>query len=149
MKTRMLFVSAALVTAMACPALAQEASTTTSTTVVKEKSNAGMGAGVVGGAATGALVGGPLGAILGGGVLGGAAGSTLDPPAEVQTYVRTTKVEPVIYEGPVTVGTVVPETITVYQVPNNERYRWTYVNHKRILIDRHTNTIVAVMNDDE
>ena len=144
----MLFVSAALVTAMACPALAQEASTTTSTTVVKEKSNAGMGAGVVGGAATGALVGGPLGAIVGG-VLGGAAGSTLDPPAEVQTYVRTTKVEPVIYEGPVTVGTVVPETITVYQVPNNERYRWTYVNHKRILIDRHTNTIVAVMNDDE
>ena len=148
MKTRTLFVSAALVTAMACPALAQEASTTTTTTVVKEKSKAGMGAGVVGGAATGALVGGPLGAIVGG-VIGGAAGSTLDPPAEVKTYVRTTKVDPVIYEGPLTVGTVVPDTITVYQVPNNERYRWTYVNRQRILIDRQTNKIVSVMNDDE
>lgn len=146
MNTRIIIVGTALIAAMACPAFAQDTSVTT--TVVKEKSHAGAGAGVVGGAATGALVGGPIGAVVGG-VLGAAAGSTLDPPAEVKTYVRTTKVDPVPYSGPLSVGVVVPDTITVYEVPKFERYRWTYVNHQRILIDRQTHKIVSVMNDDE
>jgi hypothetical protein len=146
MNNKIIFMSAALVACMACPVLAQE--TTTTTTVTGEKSHAGAGAGIIGGAATGALVGGPIGAVVGG-VIGAAAGATLDPPADVKTYVRTSRVDPVTYSGPLVVGTVVPDTITVYDVPKYERYRWTYVNHQRILIDHQTHKIVSVMNDDQ
>jgi hypothetical protein len=145
MSTKLLFLSASLAAALALPAFAQ---TTTSTTVTTEKSHAGARAGVVGGAATGALVAGPVGAVVGG-VVGAVAGASMDPPAEVKTYVRTTHVEPVIYTGPVAVGDELPVTVTVYEVPKYERYRWTYVNHQRILVDHGTNKIVSVINDDQ
>jgi hypothetical protein len=145
MNTKLLILGASLTAAIALPAFAQ---TTSSTTVTTEKSHAGAKAGVVGGAATGALVAGPVGAVVGG-VIGAVAGSSIDPPAEVKTYVRTTRVDPVIYAGPVTVGEVLPATVTVYEVPKYERYRWTYVNHQRILVDRSTNKIVSVINDDQ
>ena len=145
MNTKLIFLGASLAVALALPAYAQ---TTTSTTVTTEKSHAGAGVGIVGGAATGALVGGPVGAVVGA-VIGGVAGSTVDPPAEVKTYVRTTHVDPVIYTGPVVVGDELPDTVAVYEVPKYERYRWTYVNHQRILIDHKTHKIVSIMNDDQ
>jgi len=82
-------------------------------------------------------------------VIGAVAGSTLDPPAEVKTYVRTTHVDPVIYNGPMAVGDELPSTVVVYEVPRYERYRWTYVNHQRILVDHNTHKIVSVINDDQ
>ncbi|RAK60337.1 hypothetical protein DJ021_11225 [Phenylobacterium hankyongense] len=145
MNKNLLVLSASLAAAIALPAFAQ---TTTSTTVTTEKSHAGAGAGVIGGAATGALVGGPVGAVVGG-VIGAVAGSTMDPPAEVKTYVRTTHVEPVVYTGPVALGDELPATVTVYEVPKYERYRWTYVNHQRILVDNSTHKIVSIINDDQ
>lgn len=118
------------------------------TVVVQKKGSAGAGVGIVGGAATGAAVGGPVGAVIGG-VVGGVAGLAVDPPAKVKTYVRTQQVQPVVYDGPIAVGQVLPETVTVYDIPNYERYRWTYVNHQRILIDRRTRKIVTILNDNE
>ncbi|MDB5476064.1 MAG: hypothetical protein JWP49_1575 [Phenylobacterium sp.] len=145
MNTKLIVLSASLAAALALPAYAQ---TTTSTTVTTEKSHAGAGAGIIGGAATGAVVGGPVGAVVGA-VIGGVAGSTIDPPAEVKTYVRTTHVAPVMYDGPVTVGGELPATVAYYDVPRFERYRWTYVNHQRILVDHKTNKIVSIVNDDQ
>jgi hypothetical protein len=145
MNTKLLILGASLTAALALPAFAQ---TTSSTTVTTEKSHAGAKAGVVGGAVTGALVAGPVGAVVGG-AIGAVAGSSIDPPAEVKTYVRTTHVEPVIYTGPVAVGDELPATVTVYEVPKYERYRWTYVNHQRILVDHATHKIVTVINDDQ
>ena len=145
MNTKLLILSASLAAALALPAFAQ---TTSSTTVTTEKSHAGAKAGVVGGAVTGALVAGPVGAVVGG-AIGAVAGSSIDPPAEVKTYVRTTRVDPVIYAGPVRVGDELPATVTVYEVPKYERYRWTYVNHQRILVDHSSNKIVSVINDDQ
>lgn len=145
MNTKLLVLSASLAAALALPAFAQ---TTSSTTVTTEKSHAGAGAGVIGGAATGAVVGGPVGAVVGG-VIGLVAGAAIDPPAEVKTYVRTTHVEPVIYNGPTAVGDELPATVAFYEVPKYERYRWTYVNHQRILVDHNTHKIVSVINDDQ
>jgi hypothetical protein len=145
MNTKLLVLSISLASVLDLPAFAQ---TTSSTTVTTEKSHAGAKAGVVGGAATGALVAGPVGAVVGG-VIGAVAGSSIDPPAEVKTYVRTTRVEPVTYAGPVAVGDELPDTVTVYEVPKYERYRWTYVNHQRILVDHSTHRIVSVINDDQ
>lgn len=124
------------------PVLAQ---TTQQTTVVTKKPGAGAGMGVLGGAATGALVAGPVGAVVGA-VVGGAVGAAADPPAEVRTYVTSQNVAPVTYDGQIAVGQVLPETVTVYDVPRYERYRWTYVNDQRVLIDRKTRKIVTVLD---
>ena len=118
------------------------------TVVVEKKGSAGAGVGVVSGAATGALVGGPVGAVIGG-VVGGVAGLAIDPPARVKTYVRTQHVQPVAYDGPIALGQALPETVAVYDIPKYDRYRWTYVNHQRILIDRRTRKIVTILNDDQ
>ncbi|THD81956.1 MAG: DUF1236 domain-containing protein [Phenylobacterium sp.] len=134
----------AILLASAAPALAQP----TSTTVVTEKSNGGTGVGIVGGAVAGAAVGGPVGAVVGG-AIGAVAGHTVDPPVEVKTYIRTQHVDPVTYDGPIVVGSVLPETVTEYDIPKYERYRWTYIHGQRLLVDRRDHKIVAVLNDNE
>jgi hypothetical protein len=127
----------------AMPSAAQ----TTTTTVTTKKPSAGAGVGVIGGAATGAVVGGPVGAVIGG-VVGGVAGAAVDPPAEVKTYVRTQHADPVTYDGSIAIGAPLPDTVTVYDVPKYERYRWTYINGQRILVDRETRKIVSVIDDE-
>jgi hypothetical protein len=130
----------------AAPAFAQDdTTTTTQTTVVKDKPSTGAGVGIVGGAATGAVVGGPIGAVVGG-VVGGVAGAAVDPPKRVRTYITTTQVQPVEYSGNVAVGAVLPETVTEYDIPHYDRYRWTFINGQRLLVDRRTHKIVAVVN---
>jgi uncharacterized protein YcfJ len=155
MKTLLLSLGAVGLIMAAAPALAQSTvttnadgstTTTTQTTVVKDKGSAGAGVGIVGGAATGAVVGGPVGAVVGA-VVGGVAGMAVDPPKEVKTYITTQQVTPVVYDGPITVGSVLPDTVTEYDVPKYERYRWTYVDGQRLLIDRKSHKIVAIINN--
>jgi uncharacterized membrane protein len=118
----------------------------TSTTVVTQKPSTGAAVGVAGGAATGAVVGGPVGAVVGG-VVGGVAGALADPPAEVRTYVQGQTVPVVTYEGDLVVGQPLPGTITVYDIPNQSRYSWAYVNGQRVLIDRSNRHIVGVVGE--
>ena len=146
MKTKILAATVSLLAlATIAPAFAQ--STEQTTTVVTKRDNTGTGVGAVGGAAAGAVVGGPVGAVVGG-VAGAVAGHTVDPPTEVKTYVRTQHVEPVHYDGQIVVGAVLPDTVTEYDVPRYERYRWTYINGQRLLIDRKTHKIVSIINDE-
>jgi len=154
MKALLLSFGAAGLLMTAAPAFAQStttttddgATTTTQTTVVKDKGSAGAGVGIVGGAATGAVVAGPVGAVVGG-IVGGVAGAAVDPPKQVKTYITTTQVDPVSYSGPITVGSTLPDSVTVYDVPHYDRYRWTYINGQRLLVDHRTHKIVAVIND--
>ncbi len=153
MRNLLFSLSAAGLILSAAPALAQttttadqNGTTTTQTTVTKDKASAGAGVGVVGGAATGAVVGGPVGAVVGA-VVGGVAGAAVDPPKRVRTYITTTQVDPVSYNGNIAVGAVLPDTVTEYDIPKYERYRWTYINGQRLLVDRRTHKIVAVIND--
>jgi hypothetical protein len=140
MKTFIIAASASVLALSATSAFAQE-----TTTVTTNKPSAGAGVGVVGGAATGAAVGGPVGAVIGG-VVGGVAGLAVDPPAKVKTYIRGQHVSSVTYDGQVAVGQVLPSTVTVYDVPDY-KYRWTYVNGQRVMVDRDTHKIVAIVND--
>lgn len=133
-------VSTAALLAAAAPALAQQSTTT----VVTKKPSAGAGVGVVGGAIAGAAVGGPVGAVVGA-VVGGATGAAVDPPEEVRTYVTTQNVPPIDYNGNVAVGAVLPGDITYYDIPRYERYRWANLNGQRVLIDRRTRKVVAVV----
>jgi hypothetical protein len=144
MKSLLLGLSASVALCIAMPSFAQ--STTEHTTVTTKKPSKGAGVGVIGGAATGAVVGGPVGAVVGG-VVGGVAGLAIDPPAEVKTYVRTQQVDPVTYDGQVAVGAALPDSVVTYDIPKYERYRWSYVNGQRILVDRSNHKIVAIIND--
>jgi uncharacterized protein YcfJ len=150
MRNLLFSLSAAGLVLAAVPALgqvvAEPVTTTTQTTVVQDKPSTGAGVGVVGGAVAGAMVGGPVGAVVGG-VVGGVAGMTVDPPKRVRTYITTQQVQPVIYDGSIAVGAVLPDTVTEYDIPKYERYRWTYIDGKRLLIDRKTHKVVAVIND--
>lgn len=144
MKKLLLAVGAASLTFAAAAASAQPVQQQT-TTVETKKPSAGAGVGVVGGAATGAVVGGPIGAVIGG-VVGGVAGAAVDPPAEVKTYVTTQNVPPVTYGGEIVVGQPLPTEVQVYTVPKYERYRWTFVNGRRVLIDEETRNVVAIID---
>lgn len=117
---------------------------TTSTTVVTPKASEGAAVGVVGGAATGAAVGGPVGAVVGG-VVGGVAGALADPPAEVRTYVQSQSVPVVDYQGQLVAGQPLPSAITIYEIPDQPRYSWAYVNGQRVVVERSNRHIVGVV----
>lgn len=65
------------------------------------------------------------------------------PPAEVRTYIDTTTVETVPFEGDLVVGAMVPPGVTVATVPN---YRYSYVrlNDRPVLVDPQTRRVVYV-----
>jgi hypothetical protein len=88
--------------------------------------------GAVGGAAIGGVVGGPVGAVVGAGV-GAIVGSSL--PAQPS----------VTYTQPVVVGQVLPQTVTVYPVPQYRQYDYAVINNHRVIIDPATRRVVRVI----
>ena len=98
----------------------------------KQAADAGMGAAA--GAAVGALVAGPLGAVLGGAA--GAASSKLpDPTPEVRTYIEANPQEPVVLEGEVVIGAGVPESVTLYEIPDVTDYKYVTINGQPVLVN--------------
>ncbi|MCQ0971383.1 DUF1236 domain-containing protein [Paracoccus sp. TK19116] len=92
------------------------------------------------GAAMGALVGGPVGAV--GGSTGAAA--NVEPAPEVQTYVVENPQEPVILDGEVVVGAGVPDTVTLYDVPDYPDYRYVTINGQTVLVEPDNRQIVYI-----
>lgn len=93
------------------------------------------------GAVAGALVAGPLGAAV-----GGAAGVVLGDAFDADVprrYIVEHPVEPVYLEGEVVVGATIPETVTLYEIPDAQ-YRYVYVNGQQVLVAPETRQIVHV-----
>jgi len=118
---------------------------------VRRPATPGQAAGVVtggaAGAVTGAIVGGPAGAAIGGvaGVIaGGTTGTVLDPPARVRTYVSSNRMRPVYLDGEVAVGSTLPDTVELREVPDYE-YRYVYVNERPVLVEPRSRRIVYVV----
>ena len=118
--------------------------------------NRGTSGGAAGGAAAGAIggaiVGGPVGAVVGGAagaITGAAFGSMAEPDREyVTTYVRENERPSVRIDRQVSVGTVLPEEVTLYEVEGRDRvrgYHYTYVNDRPVLVDRKSRRIVHVI----
>ncbi len=104
-------------------------------------------AGMATGAIAGAIIGGPIGAAIGGvagAATGAIAGSVVEPTAEVTTYVRENRVDPVYLDGEVVVGASLPSNVEVYEVPNYE-YRYVYVNEVPVLVEPETRRIVHIV----
>lgn len=108
---------------------------------------AGVLTGGTAGAITGAVIGGPPGAVIGGaaGMLaGGATGAALDPPYRVRTYIRSNRVEPVYIQGDYAVGTRLPRTVVLNEIPDYQ-YRYVYLNDRPVLVEPGSRRIVYVM----
>ncbi|WP_181707976.1 DUF1236 domain-containing protein [Chthonobacter rhizosphaerae] len=105
----------------------------------------GTVSGAAGGAVTGAIVGGPVGAAVGG-VAGAALGSIVAPPeAEVREYVVQQQVPSVQVQEQVVVGQPLPQTVTLYEVPQYTQYRYAIVNNQRVIVEPQTRQVIQVI----
>ena len=70
--------------------------------------------------------------------------TVIDPPERVRTYVSANAVEPVYLDGDFVVGSDLPRTVTLREIPDYE-YRYVYVNDRPVLVEPGTRRIVYVM----
>ena len=102
---------------------------------------AGGAAGAAVGATVGAVAGGPIGAVVGG-VLGGAFGAAAAVPHDVRTYAEQHPVNSVTIRGDMDRDHRLPESVTIYKIPNNPKYGYIYVDHRPVIIKRQNRQIV-------
>ncbi|MBY5783860.1 DUF1236 domain-containing protein [Rhizobium leguminosarum bv. viciae] len=80
--------------------------------------------------------------------LGGAAvaqTTTVVVPGEVKTYVEKQETPSVTFEGDVTVGTALPDTVEIHTIPDQPDYGYVVVNKKRVLVNPKTRTVIEVI----
>lgn len=72
-------------------------------------------------------------------------GSIAPPvPEATITYVEKHPVGPVVLEGPVETGAVIPEQVDIVAVPDSPEYGYIYVEDRPVLVDRGSRKIVWV-----
>jgi len=59
--------------------------------------------------------------------------------------VKDTRPSVVVQGYEVRTGAVLPPTVTFYDVPNVERYRYAYINNHRVIVDPQTREVVEVI----
>lgn len=63
----------------------------------------------------------------------------------VDAWVVEQQVEPgLTIDGEISVGSPLPDTVTVIEVPDNDRYGYVVVNKRRVLVERDTRKVVKV-----
>ena len=105
-------------------------------------SNAIVGgtAGGVSGAVAGGLIFGPIGAIIGG-FTGAVIGAEVVSDASVE-YVRLNPTEPVVIEGELEVGYVVPDDVELHIIEGDPDHAYFYTNDRVWFVDLETRTVV-------
>jgi hypothetical protein len=128
---KILLASVALLALGAAPALAQDAGGEVAV---------GGAAGGVTGAITGGLIFGPIGAIIGG-FTGAVIGAEVVSEASVD-YVRLNPTEPVIIDGEIEVGYVVPDEIVLADIEGDPDHGYFYTNDRVYFVNKADRTIV-------
>ena len=97
------------------------------------------------GAAVGAVVGGPVGALVGA-AIGGSAGAaaSLTPAPEVRTYIDANPHDAVVLDGEVVVGAGIPDSVTLYEIPDQKDFKYVIVNGQPVLVNPADRRIVYV-----
>ena len=72
------------------------------------------------------------------------ASISADIPETTITYVERNRLEPVMLEGPVEAGVVIPDTVQIVEVPENPNYGYIYVQDRPVLVDRGTREVIWV-----
>lgn len=133
---KILLASVAAISLLAGPVLAQETTT---------KENTGAAVGGATGGATGAIVGGlifgPIGAVIGG-FTGATIGAAAGVEASSVEYARMNPTEPVVIDGSVDVGYVVPETVVLNPIEGDSTYGYFYTNDRLYFANLSDRTIV-------
>jgi hypothetical protein len=101
------------------------------------------GAGAVTGAAAGAVVGGPVGAVVGG-VAGAAIGAAASVPEPAREYVIANPVEPVVIEERIVVGTRIPQTVVIHQIPESPDLGYVYVDDGPVVVRMESREVVYI-----
>lgn len=97
-------------------------------------------AGGVTGAVTGGLIFGPIGAIIGG--FTGAVIGSQALSADAVEYVRVHPTDPVVIEGNIDVGYVVPDTVELHVVETEPDYGYFYTNDRVFFVKLSDRTVV-------
>ncbi len=113
--------------------------------IIKNNTDANAAAGGAAGGATGAVVGGltfgPIGALIGG-FTGAAIGAAGGVEASSVEYVRLNPTEPVVIEGDLDVGYVVPEDIELHVIDGDDTHGYFYTNDRVYFVDLTNRTVV-------
>jgi len=74
------------------------------------------------------------------------AQDTVVIPDTVTTYVTEQPAdEGTVVEGDVTVGTALPDSVVIKNVPDNDSYAYAVVNKKRVIIEPKTRKVVKIV----
>lgn len=126
---KFLMAGVAILALSAAPAMAQDAGAAV-----------GAGAGGVSGAITGGLIFGPIGAIIGG-FTGAVIGASVVSEASVE-YARANPTDPIVVDGDIDVGYVVPAEVEVRVVEGDEQYGYFYTEDRVYFVDLETREVV-------
>ncbi|MBB3657495.1 hypothetical protein FHX15_002727 [Rhizobium sp. BK650] len=72
-------------------------------------------------------------------------GSTVVLPGEVRTYVMEQNAPSIVYDGDVTVGATLPDTVEIHPVPDMNGYGYTVINERRVIVEPQTHRIIQVL----
>lgn len=103
--------------------------------------DAGVAVGGTAGAVAGAVIGGPVGAVIGG-FAGAMLGTATAVPAPAVDYVVANPVQPVMIEGGVREGMVIPANATLTPIPDHPDYAYIYVDGRPVIVRNQTREIV-------
>ncbi|MCO5145745.1 MAG: DUF1236 domain-containing protein [Aquamicrobium sp.] len=78
------------------------------------------------------------------GTMVGSISGDYEPTPQVRAYIEDNRYEPVYLEGEFGVGTSLPETVEVYEIPDYE-YRYVYINDRPVLVEPQTRRIVYIV----
>jgi uncharacterized protein YraI len=79
-----------------------------------------------------------------GGMIVGSVAGDYEPAPQVRAYIRDNRYEPIYLEDGFEVGTSLPETVEVYEIPDYE-YRYVYINDQPALVEPQTRRIVYII----
>ncbi|UDF31040.1 UNVERIFIED_ORG: DUF1236 domain-containing protein [Roseateles sp. XES5] len=72
------------------------------------------------------------------------ASISADIPETTITYVEGHPLDPVVLEGPVEAGVVIPQEVQIVEVPESPSYGYIYVDQRPVLVDRSSREIIWV-----
>lgn len=101
----------------------------------------GAGAGGAAGAVVGGLIFGPIGAVIGG-FTGATIGAAAGVEASSVEYVRLNPTEPVVIEGDIDVGFVVPAEIELHPIEADATHGYFYTNDRVYFVNLSDRTVV-------
>jgi hypothetical protein len=79
-----------------------------------------------------------------GAVTGAAVGAAASVPEPAKQYVIANPVEPVVIEERVVVGTAIPETVVIHQIPDSPEFGYVYVDKGPVVVRKDSREVVYI-----